>query len=96
MAYEYVIGLEVVDDALYQRYRDGMRRFLEEYGGAFGYDFRVSEVLKSETEATINRVFTIRFPDQEKAQALFSDLRYKQVRDESYEQAVATTVYIAQ
>ncbi|EAR61344.1 hypothetical protein MED92_11474 [Oceanospirillum sp. MED92] len=45
--YEMLVGLEVTDDQIYQSYREAMRPILEFYGGEFGYDFRVSEVLKN-------------------------------------------------
>ena len=56
-----LVGLNVVDDGAYQSYRDEMTPILNRYGGGFDYDFKVSEVLKSKTEAPINRVFTIYF-----------------------------------
>ncbi len=61
MAMEMLVGLRVVNDEAYQSYRDAMTPILNRYGGGFGYDFKVSEVLKSRTEAPINRVFTIYF-----------------------------------
>ena len=64
MAYERVMGLEVIDDRIYQQYRDAMAPILTSYGGAFGFDFRVSEVLLSKTQDPINRLFTIAFPSQ--------------------------------
>jgi uncharacterized protein (DUF1330 family) len=58
MAYERVMGLDVIDDQMYQQYRDAMAPILKSFGGSFGFDFRVSEVLLSKTEAHINRLFT--------------------------------------
>ena len=65
MPVEMLAGLNVVDDEAYQSYRDGMTPILESFGGGFGYDFKVAEVLKSATEAPINRVFTIYFPNED-------------------------------
>lgn len=48
MALEMLVGLNVIDDEAYQSYRDEMMPILKNYGGGFGYDFKVSEVLKSE------------------------------------------------
>ena len=59
MAYERVMGLDVIDDQVYQQYRDAMAPILKSFGGSFGFDFRVSEVLLSKTEAHINRLFTL-------------------------------------
>lgn len=64
MAFEMLVGLNVVDDEGYQSYRDEMTPFLESLGGGFGYDLRVSEVLKSETKEPINRVVTKFFPNE--------------------------------
>src|SRR5690242_11847179 len=58
-----LFGLDVKDEFGYRRYREGMTPILKSYGGSFGYDFVVSQVLKSETAAPINRVFTVVFSD---------------------------------
>ena len=71
MAVETLVALNVVDDEAYQAYRDQMMPILHRYGGGFGYDFRVSEVLRSETDAPINHVFTIHFPDEATKDASF-------------------------
>ena len=73
MTYERVMGLYVYDDEEYQRYREGMMPILHSFGGSFGYDFKVSEVLISKTKADINRVFTIEFPNKDIMEAFFSD-----------------------
>ena len=57
-----LVGLNIVDDAKYQEYRENMQPILSEYGGGFNYDFKISEVLLTETGNDINRVFTIYFP----------------------------------
>lgn len=79
--FERIMGLDVSDDVEYQRYRDAMLPILTEYGGAFGYDFRIAEVLKSKTEQPINRVFTIAFPSEQVMNDFFTDPRYIEVRD---------------
>lgn len=65
------------------------------YGGGLGYDFKVSEVLQSKTEAPINRVFTIYFPDRGAMSSFFSDGEYLEVKQRHFEQAVADTTIIA-
>ena len=50
MGYEIVVGWFVTDEAGYQRYRDGMMPILHAHGGAFGYDLRVSQVLRSRAD----------------------------------------------
>jgi hypothetical protein len=67
----------------------------ESYGGGFGYDFKISEVLKSPTKVPINRVFTISFPDQDSRDAFFSNDEYLKIRRRYFEMAVTDTTIIA-
>ena len=90
-----VYGLQVANDALYRRYREGMLPILHHHGGSFGYDLAVSQVLASETDRPINRVFTIRFADRARAAAFFADPSYLAVRRERFEPAVAAVTQIA-
>jgi len=95
MALEMLVGLYVVDNEAYQLYRDEMTPILLSYGGGFGYDFKVSEVLKSKTKAPINRVFTISFPDQESKNAFFSNDAYLKIRQRHFEKSVTDTTIMA-
>jgi uncharacterized protein (DUF1330 family) len=90
-----IVGLDVRDDTLYQRYRDGMTPILSRYGGEFGYDFVVSRVLKSETSAPINRLFMLVFPDKSARDGFFADPAYRAVRAEFFEPAVGAVTEIA-
>src|SRR5262245_24879287 len=90
-----VYGLHVKDGDLYQRYRNGMTPLLHRAGGRFGYDFVVSDVLKSESNAPINRVFTMIFPDPGAAAAFFSDPEYLAIRKAFFEPAVGAVTAIA-
>ena len=85
MALEMLVGLQVVVEAGYQKYRDEMTPILKSYGGGFGYDFKVSKVLKSKTKAPINRVFTIFFPDQVLRDSFFSNKEYLAIRQRHFE-----------
>ena len=76
MAIERLIGLNVTDDELYQKYRKAIYPILESYGGGFGYDFIVSEVLKNESGNPINRLFTIYFESNEAMESFFSNEEY--------------------
>ena len=96
MAYERLVGLHVTDDQRYQDYREKMTPFLIECGGGFGYDFKISEVLKSETDNEINRVFTMHFPDKEAMRQFFSAESYKAIRAEFFESSVASTTLISE
>jgi uncharacterized protein (DUF1330 family) len=93
--HETLVGLHVADEAGYQRYRAGMTPLLEACGGRFRYDFRVSEVLRSETPEPINRVFVIAFPSAEAMQRFFEDPKYLAVRKQHFEPAVRSVTRIA-
>jgi len=90
-----LFGLHVTDDAMYRRYREEMLPFLRKHGGAFGYDFVVTRTLASETDLAINRVFTMSFPERERAAALFSDPGYLAVRRAWFEPSVAAVTRIS-
>ena len=96
MAYEMLVGLHVTNDQMYQDYRERMTPILLECGGGFGYDFKISEVLKSQTDKEINRVFTIYFPDKEVMQRFFSEESYRAIKAEFFESSVASTTVIAE
>ena len=95
MAFEMLVGLYVVDDEAYQSYRDEMTPILKTYGGGFGYDFKVSDVLKSKTEAPINRVFTIYFSNEDAMNSFFSNERYLRVKRRLFRKSVTDTTIIA-
>ena len=93
--YVTLIALQVIDHALYAQYRAGMMPILKTYGGAFGYDFVIADVLKSEVGEDINRIFTISFPDQQASVRFFADEDYRRVREAFFKPAVASTIMIA-
>ena len=95
MAFERLVGLNVVDDEAYQSYRDEMTPILKSYGGGFGYDFKVSEVLKSKTETPINRVFTIYFSSEDSMNSFFSNDEYLKIKKRHFEKSVTDTTIIA-
>ena len=95
MAYEMLVALDVSDSETYQAYRDAMAPILKQYAGEFGYDFQVAEVLKSESEQGINRVFTIRFPDEATKTNFFADPDYQAVKAKYFEASVVSTTLIA-
>lgn len=95
MAVETLVALNVVDDEAYQAYRDQMMPILHRYGGGFGYDFRVSEVLRSETDAPINRVFTIHFPDEATKDAFFSNPEYLEIKQRHFQTSVTDITLVA-
>lgn len=95
MSIERLVGLFVNNDGLYQKYRDEMLPILHSYGGNFGYDFKISEVLKSEVNEPINRVFTICFINEESMNNFFSDKQYLEIRNKYYEPSVTSITLIA-
>lgn len=95
MAFERLVGLNVLDDEAYQSYREAMTPILESYGGGFGYDFKIAEVLKSPTDTPINRVFTIFFPDEDSMNSFFSNDEYLKIKQMHFERSVADTIIIA-
>ncbi len=95
MPFEMLVGLNVIDDDRYQAYRQAMMPILEIHSGDFGYDFVVSEVLKSRTANPINRVFTIHFPDEAAKDSFFADVRYAEVKTAHFDNAVKTTTILA-
>ncbi len=95
MAIETLVGLYVTDDDLYQKYREGMLPILQTYGGGFGYDFKVSEVLRSEVEEPINRVFTIFFENEDAMNTFFTNEKYIEIRNKYFEPSVSATTIIS-
>ena len=95
VAIEIIVGLYVNDDNLYQKYREAMFPILQTYGGNFGYDFKVSDVLKSEVKEPINRVFTIYFKNEDSMNKFFIDENYLEIRRKYYEPSVSSNTLIA-
>ena len=95
MSFERIMGLHVTNDDEYQRYREGMLPILASFGGSFGYDFKISEVLKSKTEDSINRVFTIDFPSKEVMEEFFSNPDYLKVKDKHFKNSVKSATVIS-
>ena len=95
MSIERLVGIEVTDNNNYDLYRKEMYPILQSYGGDFGYDFKVSEVLKTKSDHPINRVFTIRFPNDEALENFFSDATYLEVKKKYFTPSVAGVTSIA-
>jgi uncharacterized protein (DUF1330 family) len=95
MAYEILVGLNVLDDELYSQYRIAMKPILRRIGGDFGYDFKIAEVLLSVVSEKINRVFTIRFPSKLDMESFFSDEEYLKIKGRFFVQSVGDTTIIS-
>ena len=92
---EMLVGLNVTNNNIYQEYRENMTPILHTYGGEFGYELMVSDVLISETEEKINRVFTIRFSTKEKMEAFFIDEAYITIKEKYFNNSVESTTIIS-
>ncbi|MCI2284241.1 DUF1330 domain-containing protein [Colwellia sp. MSW7] len=95
MSYERIMGIEVTNDVEYQKYRESMMPILHSFGGSFGFDFKVNEVLKSKSDAPINRVFTIDFPSKEIMNEFFSDPKYLAVKAKYFQSSVKSVTTIS-
>ena len=95
MSFERVMGINVTDDAEYQKYREGMLPILASFGGSFGFDFKVSEVLISKTKDDINRVFTIEFPSKNRMEEFFSNPEYIEVQKKYFNSSVSSKTVIS-
>ncbi len=95
MSYERLVGLNIGDERRYHSYRSAMKPILLQYGGRFRYDFRVSEVLASETTNPINRIFIISFPGKTEMEQFFTDPDYVIVKTRYFESSVESTTLIS-
>jgi uncharacterized protein (DUF1330 family) len=95
MTVERLVGLFVTDDGMYQKYREAMLPVLQTYGGGFRYDFKISDVLKSETQEPINRVFAIYFENEHSMNQFFADEKYVEIRNKYYEPSVSAATVIS-
>lgn len=95
MSFERIMGLEVINEEEYQKYRENMIPILHSFGGSFGFDFKVSEVLKSKTDDVINRVFTLDFPSKEIMEEFFSNPAYLAVKENFFIHSVKSVTTIS-
>ncbi|GIU05804.1 DUF1330 domain-containing protein [Shewanella morhuae] len=95
MSFEKIMGLEVINEEEYQQYREHMMPILHSFGGSFGFDFKVSEVLKSKTDSLINRVFTLDFPSKEIMDNFFASPDYLTVKNKHFINSVKSVTIIS-
>ena len=96
MTHERVVGLTVTDDAVYGQYRAAIAPLLAAHGGAFRFDFKIAEVLKSSSDHPINRVFALQFADRERQEAFFANPEYRRIRATYFDRSVRGTTVIAE
>lgn len=95
MSHEILVGLHVLNDNKYDKYRAAMKPIFSDFEGTFGYDFRVSDVLISEGNTNINRVFTLCFSCKSKMESFFSDPQYLLIKEKYFVESVANTTIIS-
>ena len=93
--FERIIGLNVIDEDAYARYRQGMTPILHFYNADFGYDFVISSVLKSKVASDINRVFTIDFPSERAMNSFFEDSAYIEIKKKYLDRAIDSKTIIS-
>jgi len=96
MPLEMLVGLNVTDDDSYTAYRAATIPILEQIGGGFRHDFRIAEVLRSDTSAPINRVFTIHFPDADVRDSFFANDAYRAIKKQYLAPAVDAVFTLAE
>jgi len=96
MAFEMIVGLNVVDREAYAEYRKGITPILKEYGGGFRYDFSIKETFSNSSPHPITRLFAIYFPDKATKEKFFADDSYRTIRAQYMEKAVDGRVTIAE
>jgi len=95
MPYGRVMGLNVCDDETYTLFRKEITPILKSFGGNFGYDFKIAEVLKTKTKNKINRVFTIECPNESAMEKFFNDPAYIAVKNKYFDASVDAKTVIA-
>jgi len=93
--FERIMGLNVIDNETYQKYREGMTPILNSYGADFVYDFIVSDTLMSKTEDNINRIFIIEFPSKVIMEEFFADPKYIEVKKKYLDHSIAGKTVIS-
>jgi len=72
-----------------------MLPILKTFGGAFGYDFKVSDVLLSKTEDDINGVFIPEFLSQQKMEQFSSFPDYVAVQNWHLKASISSKTVIS-
>lgn len=95
MSFERIIGLHIIDEDEYQKYREAMEPILKSIGGSFGYDFKIAEVYRSKTKDEINRVFTIEFPSKKEMEDFFSRADYIDIKNRHLNNSIKSKTVIS-
>ena len=95
MPCERLVGINVTDEKMYEKYREAMKPILVTYGGGFSSDFKVSETLLPSANTDINRVFTIYCRDEKAMDQFFSNPDYLEIKDKFFKNSVANVTELA-
>ena len=87
--HEVLMGVQVIDEAGYARYRSEMMPLLDAHGGRFVLDVRVAEILPTPTPSAFNRLFVVRFPSAQQRDAFFAHRDYAAIRTRWFEPSVS-------
>ena len=87
-----LMGVQVIDETGYTRYRSEIMPLLEAHGGRFVLDVRVAEILRTPSPSAFNRLFVVRFPSAEQRDAFFADRDYLAIRARWFEPSVSGSV----
>lgn len=96
MSFEMLIGLLVIDQETYGRYREEIAPLLQSVNGRFRYDVDVARTLKSESGQDINRLFVLEFPDRAHKERFFEDPKYRDIRARLFARSVERSEVIAE
>ena len=88
-SHEMLMGVQVIDETGYARYRSEMMPLLEAHGGRFVLDVLVSEILRTPTPSAFNRLFVVRFPSAQQRDAFFANPEYAAIRARWFEPSVS-------
>jgi len=95
MSYEILVGLDLLNDQVYDEYRKAMKPILLDFKGYFVYDFKVSDVLISDTNNDINRIFIINFKSKSKMEGFFLNPEYLAIKEKYFTKSVGSTTILS-
>ena len=87
--HEMLMGVQVIDETGYARYRSEIVPLLEAHGARFILDVRVAEILRTPTPSAFNRLFVVRFPSAHQRDAFFAHRDYLAIRRRWFEPSVS-------
>src|SRR5262249_28375887 len=96
MSFEMIMGLFVLDQEKYAKYRAEIAPLLQAAAGRFVHDFEVARTLKSDAGHDINRWFMPQFPDRADKGRFFKNPQSFEIRARLFAKAGGETTTIAE